>query len=485
MTSTLVARLVAVMDRLGATTDVAALLQQISDSTHALLAAYAVGLVSPDEDQLQIVAGTGRAVTGLIGRRFPLATSAVAELVDTGERSLLAEGGRFPQLDDELFEGPPLRLAVALTRADGAGALYVLREAALSVEEREVLELLAAAAGAALRTAQAHVGAAAEVAAAAGEKDAVIAAMADGLVVLDAHDLVRSWNPALVTITGIPAAAAVGRPVPFPLPSGGGVLTHQLPHGPWIEILVAPVGGSSDRVVDVRDVSRLQALEAAKDIFLAAASHELRTPLTVLRGFAETLLHHSEALGDVGRHELVTKILARTQAMTGLVEQLLLGARAGAGVDVQVRPFDLAAAVRTAGQALSLGRDGHQLMVRAEGELLALGDESAIDGIVGQLVENAVKYSPAGGAIEVGAVRKGRDAVLLVADTGVGIATEDLERVFERFARGAGTAGERVGGVGLGLWIVRQHVEAQGGTVAALRRAGGGTIVEVRLPLVQ
>jgi signal transduction histidine kinase len=226
-------------------------------------------------------------------------------------------------------------------------------------------------------------------------------------------------------------------------------------------------------------------LEAAKDLFLATASHELRTPLTVLRGFAETLLNHWDALDDPGRRDLVQTILARTEGMTGLVEQILLGSRAGLGVDAKLRVFDLAAAVRTAGAAIAGSSDDHPLIVDAPGELLVLGDERTIDGILGQLVENSVKYSPDGGQIDVALRAEGDDAVLSVADLGVGIPAGDLKRVFDRFVRSdRGAGGEpTAGGAGLGLYIVKRYVEAQHGKVMALARPGGGTIIEVRLPL--
>jgi signal transduction histidine kinase len=101
--------------------------------------------------------------------------------------------------------------------------------------------------------------------------------------------------------------------------------------------------------------------------------------------------------------------------------------------------------------------------------------------LLDQLMENAVKYSPGGGAVEV-AVRADADAaVLTVADRGRGIGPDELDRVFERFYRGAGGSTSQTG-AGLGLWIVRRTVEAQGGQVSASPRAGGGTVVQVRLP---
>lgn len=247
--------------------------------------------------------------------------------------------------------------------------------------------------------------------------------------------------------------------------------------------LLAAHAGAALHTAEV--FARAKELEAAKDLFLATASHELRTPLTVLRGFAETLLNHWDALDERGRRELVETIRVRTEGMTGLVEQILLGSRAGLGVEAALAPFDLAAAVRTAAAAIAGSSPDHPLVVHASGELMAVGDARTIDGILGQLVENSVKYSPAGGPIEVSVRADADHAVLSVADMGIGIPAGDVSRVFNRFVRSDHAASGQAtpGGVGLGLYIVRRYVEAQRGTVAALPRGGGGTIIEVRLPL--
>jgi signal transduction histidine kinase len=248
-----------------------------------------------------------------------------------------------------------------------------------------------------------------------------------------------------------------------------------------LELLAAHAGAAlSTAEVFARD----RALEQAKDLFLATASHELRTPLTVLRGFAETLLNHWDALEDPARRDLVRTILTRTNGMSDLVEQLLLGSRAGVAVAVQLRPFDLAAAVRTAAAAIAGSSPQHPVQVDAPDPVSVLGDESTVDAVVGQLVENAVKYSPHGGPVEIAVRSCGSSAVLTVADRGVGISAEDADRVFDRFVRSSAAEGDpSVGGFGLGLYIVRRYVDAQRGAVSAHPREGGGTVFEVRLPL--
>lgn len=228
----------------------------------------------------------------------------------------------------------------------------------------------------------------------------------------------------------------------------------------------------------------LDELEAAKDLFLAVAGHELRTPLAVVRGFGDTLLHRWESLQDEQRREMVATMVTRTHGLAEMVEQLMRGSHAGAAaVEVELQPFDLAAEVRRAVSVLVGISPTHQVLVDAAGVVQATGDPSKVEPVVGQLVENAVKYSPDGGRVEVTARAEAGRAVLRVADRGVGIAPADLHRVFDRFVRGEPVVPTgRPGGVGLGLWIVRRYVEAQGGTVSASLREGGGTVVEVSLP---
>lgn len=233
-----------------------------------------------------------------------------------------------------------------------------------------------------------------------------------------------------------------------------------------------------------RTEQALGELEAAKDLFLAVAGHELRTPLAVVRGFGDTLLHRWESLPDADRREMVATMVARANGLAELVEQLMRGSHAGAaGIEVELRSFDLAAEVRRVVSGVAGSSPDHEVRVDAPEPVPAVGDPHKVEPVVGQLVENAVKYSPGGGPVDVTVTAEGGRAVLRVADRGVGIAPGDLHRVFDRFVRGEPVVPSgRPGGVGLGLWIVQRYVEAQGGTVSAALRDGGGTVVEVTLP---
>jgi len=243
--------------------------------------------------------------------------------------------------------------------------------------------------------------------------------------------------------------------------------------------------GRDEQVIDFRDVTAAKELEDAKDLFLATTSHELRTPITVVQGFASTLANRWDKLLDADRRGAVQTIAERAESLGRLVDQLLLGSRAGANrLTVSHEPFDLARVLLDAAAVFRPLSDKHVLVTDIPDDLPAAhGDAAATDSIVSQLLENALKYSPDGGAITISA-RAQPDLgqiVVTVLDEGIGIAAADLERVFDRFVQGDAGDRRRFGGIGLGLYIVRQLALAQGGEVTAARRPDGGTAMTLTL----
>lgn len=475
----LVRRLLELVDAMAADLDSDSLLQQLSQNARELFDAAGAAWCRLDAGVVTIVTAAGLS-SELRGVTYPLRGSAVDALMSTGARSLIDRAARFPHLNDRIYTGPDDRVAVALTTVAGSvtGALYVtlLPDDVFGPDELEVLELLASHVGMALH----HSALYEQAERARQEAAAVIAVMADGVAVIGPDGTVSSWNAAMERITGRSVARALGGPVPFPLPPEGEVLTSRATPGRWVDVVVSPLGPQGQRVVSARDVTAAKELDEAQELFLASASHELRTPLTVLRGYGETLLRHWQVLDDDQRRELVERMLSRTEGMTGLVEQILQASAAGLSVgQVPAEVFDLADVVTAAARVLTGSSDRHPLSVQAPGPVPAFGRPDTVQPVLDQLVENAVKYSPDGGPVEVTVRAEPGAAVLTVADRGRGIAPEELERVFERFVR-VGPDGPP--GAGLGLWIVRRTVEAQGGSVGATPRAGGGTVVHVRLP---
>ncbi len=314
----------------------------------------------------------------------------------------------------------------------------------------------------------------------------MIDASADGIAVLDGDGLIRQWNPAAHKLTGMSAAEVTGKPPPFPVPEPGAPrLTHRMPAGRWLDVLCNALNGRDERVVDFRDVTAAKELEEAKDLFLATTSHELRTPITVVQGFASTLSNRWDKLTDAERRSAVQTIAERAGSLGHLVEQLLLGARAGADkLAVRNGPFDLAALLRGTVAGFRSLSEKHTLIADIPPQLPeAYGDPIATDIMVGQLLENAFKYSPNGGAVTVRA-RQVKDRIeVTVDDEGIGISPGDHERIFERFVQGETGDRRRFGGIGLGLYIVQQLAMAQDGSVSASSRPSGGTRMKLRLRL--
>jgi PAS domain S-box-containing protein len=481
----LVGRLASVVASLNSDLDLRTVLRRISESGRELLAADGAAYVVLEGDDLVIAAVSGLS-SDHVGERIPLAESAVATLLESGRTSMALSNRDYSNTSPVVAQTSARlpRLALGLTRLDGrpSGALYVLFAAerrAMSRAELGVLELLAEAAGAALANARAYDQARHQ----REHERAVIDATLDGMAVLDPDGLVRQWNPAAHELTGVSSHEALGRPLPFSAPEPGIVAEHQLPSGRWLEVLCAPIADTGETVVDFRDVSRSKSLEESKDLFLAVASHELRTPITVVQGYASTLLTHWEGLTDTERHSSVERIAERTRALAALVEQLLLGSRAGLTAPAQpVTHFDLGGLLRTAVAGFATVAAGHELVLDVAPDLAdALGDPSSIEIVFGQLLENAIKYSPDGGVITVSAHPEADGIVAMVCDRGLGIPAGEHAEVFERFYQVGGDR-RRFGGVGLGLYIVRRLLEAQGGSVRALPREGGGSCFEVRLP---
>ncbi len=481
-----VRRLGDVVADMNAQRDLESVLDRIAASLRELTGADAGGFVLIEEDRLRLVSTAGLPAR-LRGRVASLSSSLVGELLRSGKTVMMATGesGGF---DDLIWSALPglHTIALSLSHVGGRpyGALYALySRRSLSHVELELLELLAGHAGVALTNAMAFE----EVVKQRAHERAVIDGSADGIAVLDEAGNVKQWNPAAHQITGTQASEVMGAPPPFPLPVPGERRTHKLASGRWIDVLCTELGDGGEKVVDFRDVTAAKELEEAKDLFLATTSHELRTPITVVQGFASTLASRWEQLSDTDRRAAVRTIAERAGSLGRLVEQLLLGARAGAdALPVSNGPFDLAALLRAAVVSFSPLSDKHHVAADVPGDLpLASGDSMATDIIVGQLLENAFKYSPAGGTVTVRARAVGTTIEVDVEDEGIGIAPGDHERIFERFVQGETGDRRRFGGVGIGLYIVRRLAIAQHATVVALTRPERGTVMRLTLQQVQ
>lgn len=224
--------------------------------------------------------------------------------------------------------------------------------------------------------------------------------------------------------------------------------------------------------------------QADRDLFVAVTSHELRTPVTVIKGYADTLTHHWDSLGEDGRHEAVRVIGARAGELARLVDRLLSATSEDGEVGgSDPGPFDLVEALRQAVDELPADLRRRLVLDALPGELpKAYGDRESLATILTELATNADKYSPADTDVELTAEADPRTVTFRVCDRGAGVAPEHMERAFERYWQGESGDRRHHPGAGLGLYLVRRIVERQHGWVSLHSRPGGGTVAEVRLP---
>jgi heavy metal sensor kinase len=230
-------------------------------------------------------------------------------------------------------------------------------------------------------------------------------------------------------------------------------------------------------------LDRLEAAHASQHRFVADASHELRTPLAALRAEIEVALRRERAPAEYqrtlefNRHEL--------ERLSSLVENLLALAALDASQSRQAKaPVDLAVVCRDVAEQLAplAAQQNVRLQLELSEHVAVPGDVFSLERAVRNLVENAIRYTPAGEEIVIRAAVNGGEARVEVIDAGVGIAPEDLPRVFERFYRVDTSRNRAHGGAGLGLSIVKAIVEAHGGTVAVQSKLGAGSAFTLRLP---
>lgn len=249
-------------------------------------------------------------------------------------------------------------------------------------------------------------------------------------------------------------------------------------------------------LVLVQDISVLQAAEQLKDEFIIVAAHELRTPLTAIQGFAsmlevQTRLGRGADLVDWQR-EAIDEIETAAKRLNGIVSDLLDATRIQAGrLELHLVPLELVAMVRRCLTRLRLTTQ-HTLTLEVEGlapnepVLLVEADDARLEQVLGNLLGNAIKYSPEGGPITV-TVRVDLAARLVevrIRDQGIGIPADQQARLFQRFARASNVHDHHITGTGLGLYVCRELVEHHGGHIWFESAEGEGTTFFFTLPIV-
>ncbi|MBM4042316.1 MAG: HAMP domain-containing protein [Planctomycetes bacterium] len=249
-----------------------------------------------------------------------------------------------------------------------------------------------------------------------------------------------------------------------------------------------PVSASRDEVARLRQainrmLDRLSAAFGRLQSFTADAAHELRTPLTALQLRLETAINRPRSEAEA--REAINDALHQVAELSSLVENLLLLAQMDAEHELPAPvPVDLVDLLRRIEEpfALLAEEKNISLAIEANGPVTTIGDPVLLRRVFGNLLDNALRYTPAGGRVTARVACGPAGCVVTVSDTGVGIAPEAIGRVFDRFYRADESRSRADGGAGLGLSIAKRAVELHRGTIAIESTPGKGTTVTVRLP---
>ncbi|HMA35493.1 MAG TPA: ATP-binding protein [Chloroflexia bacterium] len=361
--------------------------------------------------------------------------------------------------------------------------------------------------------------------------DSVLEQSLEGLVLVDPAGRVISCNPAATRLTGWRADDLRGRSLVEALqarpmswagaPADGDDLwagplagdpagaadrapapaADESPRGPAIELVltsrqgsqiyttarVTPVavgGRTLGAIVSFQDVTAGREAEELQATFLSVISHELQTPLAVIRGYAELLADQLDVLPPPQvRHQLAV-VAEESARLSAMVASLLDASRIGAGgLELTLEPVNIPRLVRYAVQKVALLSSRHQFVIAVPDDLPpVLADYARIEQVVINLLNNAVKYSPAGGRITLTSDLLSDEVILHISDEGIGVPEAERQRIFSRFARLNSRVVRQMKGVGLGLYIARAIITAHGGRIWVNAAPGGGAQFSFSLP---
>src|SRR5215216_2908884 len=328
----------------------------------------------------------------------------------------------------------------------------------------------------------------------------------EGVFLLDRFGVVRVWNPAAESITGVRADAVVGQRAAEAIPGWSGIAESvpviEFTHSPVVHaetlpldvadrelwVLISGVSFPEGTVYAFRDVTQERALRDLQSEFIATVSHELRTPLTAVYGAAMTLRERGETLKDEDREQLFDIVYDEADRLSRIVDDILWASRIESGrLDFSAESFSPGAVVDAVLAAARIHAPKHVSfeVTRAAGLPRMLADADKVRQILTNLVDNAVKYSPDGGTVRVSIEADGEAIRFGVSDEGIGIPSHEQALVFEKFYRLDPNQTRGVGGTGLGLYICRELARRMNGHVRVMSTEGDGSTFVVELPLAE
>ena len=270
-----------------------------------------------------------------------------------------------------------------------------------------------------------------------------------------------------------------------------GVAAKRIP----ISITVIPVGGSGHKIITFRNITKELAEESEQTEFISTASHEMRTPVATIDGYLSLALNPQTATIDDRARGYLDAAEKASKHLGKLFQDLLDVTKLDDGrINLNLVPVEITSFVKQVVEDHRVKASEKSLTYtfgaeepdasdhRVEQVLYASVDVDFMREVMDNLIDNAIKYTPANGSIYVNVLGDGDHVLINVTDTGVGISSEDLQHIFQKFYRADNSDTREIGGTGLGLYIVKQRVEAMGGRVWAESAFGEGTTFYVSLP---
>ncbi|MGH3006087.1 MAG: ATP-binding protein [Gaiellaceae bacterium] len=334
----------------------------------------------------------------------------------------------------------------------------------------------------------------------------VLAHVGDGVFLVDGDGVIRLWNPAAAAITGLRSESVLGRPPEEALP-GWSMIAHLVPvtdapasaakhaetlplelHDREVWISISAVEFPDGRVFAFRDLTEERGVDKMKSDFVATVSHELRTPLAAVYGAAMTLRRDDIELDDSRRDRLLSVIASESDRLARIINEVLVASRLESGsFAVALESCDPTALARQVVDAAGVHLpDDISIELATQNGLPAVAaDPDIVRQVLTNLIENAVKYSPAGGEVHVALERQEGRVLFAIRDEGLGIPLHEQERIFEKFYRLDPNLTRGVGGTGLGLYICRELVRRMGGRIWVASREREGSTFFFELPFAE
>lgn len=320
-------------------------------------------------------------------------------------------------------------------------------------------------------------------------------ALPDGVVVLDSENEIEWCNPSAEIQLGLNNKQDQSQPITYLVRHGDFVnyvqeqnYAEPIKLKSWrndeitLEIVLIPFGVNQKLLIS-RDVTQLEKIESMRRDFIANVSHELRTPLTVVGGFVETLLDMDGAIPESTR-SYFNMMQDQTSRMRRLIEDLLTLSHIESNVqppeDTNIEMSGLLNMLLNDANGLSQGK--HQISIDSDSELNLLGALEELQSALGNLVSNAVRYTPQGGHIQISWKLRNDQAVFSVSDDGIGIEQQHIDRLTERFYRVDRGRSRETGGTGLGLSIVKHILTRHQARLEITSELGKGSTFSVVFP---